>query len=185
MDTKNILFIAGGAFFGLEKIIKERLDKKVIGFDVKLSAKVDETNIFEHVGSQDLLRYGLIPELIGRMPVTCALHELDEAALMAILTQPKNAICKQYERYFELDGVTLKWEPDALQEIARIAITQKTGARGLRSIMEKFMLEIMYEIPDNPTIESCTITSETVKRLEKPEYTKIKKLAAKPAASTK
>ncbi|NLO11403.1 MAG: ATP-dependent Clp protease ATP-binding subunit ClpX [Candidatus Cloacimonetes bacterium] len=185
MDTKNILFIAGGAFFGLEKIIKERLDKKVIGFDVKLSAKVDETNIFEHVGSQDLLRYGLIPELIGRMPVTCALHELDEAALMAILTQPKNAICKQYERYFELDGVTLKWEPDALQEIARIAITQKTGARGLRSIMEKFMLEIMYEIPDNPTIESCTITSETVKSLEKPEYTKIKKLAAKPAASTK
>ncbi|MCB5229419.1 MAG: ATP-dependent Clp protease ATP-binding subunit ClpX [Candidatus Cloacimonetes bacterium] len=185
MDTKNILFIAGGAFFGLEKIIKERLDKKVIGFDVKLSAKVDETNIFENVSSQDLLRYGLIPELIGRMPVTCALHELDEAALMAILTQPKNAICKQYERYFELDGVTLKWEPDALQEIASIAIDQKTGARGLRSIMEKFMLEIMYEIPDNPTIESCTITSDTVKRLAKPEYTKIKKLAAKPAASTK
>ncbi|MBP7195171.1 MAG: ATP-dependent Clp protease ATP-binding subunit ClpX [Candidatus Cloacimonetes bacterium] len=185
MDTKNILFIAGGAFFGLEKIIKERMDKKVIGFDVKLAEKTDETNIFEHVGSSDLLKYGLIPELIGRMPVTCTLHELSEAALMDILTKPKNAICKQYEKYFQLDGVELHWEPEALKEIARIAIKQQTGARGLRSIMEKFMLRIMYEIPDRPSLKTCTITAESVKRLKEPEYTETEALSTRGKTAAK
>ncbi|MGI6198039.1 MAG: ATP-dependent Clp protease ATP-binding subunit ClpX [Candidatus Cloacimonadaceae bacterium] len=170
MDTTNILFIAGGAFFGLEKIIKERMDKKVIGFDVKLSEKLDDTNIFEHANGSDLLKYGLIPELIGRLPVICTLHELSEEALMAILTEPKNAICKQYEKYFELDGVKLNWEQDALAEIAKIAINQKTGARGLRSIMEKFMLKIMYELPDNPQWDSCTITKEAVLQTKPPIF---------------
>ncbi|HPV14664.1 MAG TPA: ATP-dependent Clp protease ATP-binding subunit ClpX [Candidatus Cloacimonadota bacterium] len=170
MDTTNILFIAGGAFFGLEKIIKERMDKKVIGFDVKLSEKLDESNIFEHANGSDLLKYGLIPELIGRLPVICTLHELSEEALMAILTEPKNAICKQYEKYFELDGVELNWEQDALSEIAKIAISQKTGARGLRSIMEKFMLQIMYDLPDNPEWDNCTITKETVLQTQPPIF---------------
>ena len=168
MDTTNILFIAGGAFFGLEKIIKERMDKKVIGFDVKLSEKLDDTNIFEHTNGSDLLKYGLIPELIGRLPVICTLHELSEEALMDILTKPKNAICKQYEKYFELDGVKLNWEEDALAEIAKIAISQKTGARGLRSIMEKFMLQIMYDLPDNPQWDNCTITKEAVLQTKPP-----------------
>jgi len=185
MNTKNILFVAGGAFFGLEKIIKERMDKKVIGFDVKLAEKIDETNIFEHVNSHDLLKYGLIPELIGRLPVSCTLHELSEAALMDILTQPKNAICKQYEKYFELDGVKLIWQTEALKEIARIAIKQQTGARGLRSIMEKFMLKIMYEIPDKPTLESCTITPESVQGLSDPDFTETKSMAARSRAAAK
>lgn len=175
MDTTNILFIAGGAFFGLEKIIKERMDKKVIGFDVKLTEKIDETNIFEHANGSDLLKYGLIPELIGRLPVICTLHELSEAALMDILTKPKNAICKQYEKYFELDGVELLWEPDALSEIAKIAISQKTGARGLRSIMEKFMLKIMFDLPDNPTVETCTITADIVRQTTTPDFITKKK----------
>lgn len=183
MDTKNILFIAGGAFFGMEKIIKERLDKKVIGFDVKLSQKLEDANIFEHVCSQDLLKYGLIPELIGRMPVTCSLHELTEAALVDILTKPKNAICKQYEKYFELDGVALDWEPEALAEIARIAISQKTGARGLRSIMEKFMLDIMYEIPDRPTLKSCTITKDSVHKKSTPLFEEATLLQSKSKAA--
>ncbi|HPH61805.1 MAG TPA: ATP-dependent Clp protease ATP-binding subunit ClpX, partial [Candidatus Syntrophosphaera sp.] len=136
MDTKNILFIAGGAFFGLEKIIKERLDTKAIGFDVKLGRVTEDYNIFDQTVSHDLLKYGLIPELIGRMPVLCTLHELSEEALVDILTQPKNAICSQYKKYFQMDGVDLEFDPDALREIASIAIKQKAGARGLRAIME-------------------------------------------------
>ena len=176
MDTKNILFIAGGAFFGLEKIIKERMDKKAIGFDVKLGDKNDDSNIFESVNSHDLLKYGLIPELIGRMPVICTLHELSESALVDILTKPRNAICKQYEKFFELDGVKLGWTEDALAEIARVAIKQKTGARGLRSIMEKFMLQIMFDIPDRPTLESCTITKEVVLGTKEPTFTHIESI---------
>ena len=183
MDTKNILFIAGGAFFGLEKIIKERMDKKAIGFDVKLGDKTDETNIFENVNSHDLLKYGLIPELIGRMPVICSLHELSESALVDILTQPKNAICKQYEKFFELDGVELTWEKDALAEIARVAIKQKTGARGLRSIMERFMLQIMYDIPDRPTLESCRITKDVVMGISEPAFGHIENINTRKKAA--
>lgn len=171
MDTSNILFIAGGAFFGLEKIIQERMAKKAIGFDVKLGAKLSDVNIFDHVNSSDLLKYGLIPELIGRLPVLCSLHELSEAALVDILTKPRNAICKQYQKYFEMDGVKLDFKEDALREIASIAIKQKTGARGLRAIMEMMMLGIMFDLPDRPDISTCTISSEVVKKQIEPIYT--------------
>jgi len=185
MDTKNILFIAGGAFFGLEKIIKERIDKKAIGFDVKLGTNIDEANIFDQTISQDLLKYGLIPELIGRMPVLCTLHELTEEALVEILVKPKNALCSQYKKYFELDGVELEFGEDALREIARIAINQKTGARGLRSIMEKFMLKIMYNIPDLDNIRSCHITADVVSKGAEPEFVYSSKSSSKRAAITR
>ncbi|HNW24358.1 MAG TPA: ATP-dependent Clp protease ATP-binding subunit ClpX [Candidatus Cloacimonas sp.] len=174
MDTKNILFIAGGAFFGLESIIKERMDKKAIGFDVELGKNRNEANIFDYTVPQDLLKYGLIPELIGRMPVICTLHELSEDALIDILMKPKNAICKQYQKFFEMDGVRLEFSEEALKEIARTAIKQKTGARGLRSIMEKFMLKIMFSIPDRSDINSCTITPEVVSLTDEPKYGYIK-----------
>jgi len=176
MDTKNILFIAGGAFFGLEKIIKERMDKKSIGFDVELGKKQDESTIFDFTTPQDLLKYGLIPELIGRMPVICTLHELSEDALIDILVKPKNAICKQYQKFFEMDGVRLEFSEEALKEIARTAIKQKTCARGLRSIMEKFMLKIMFSIPDRSDVESCIITPEVVTLSQEPKYGYIKPL---------
>ena len=176
MDTKNILFIAGGAFFGLEKIIKERMDKKSIGFDVELGKKQDESTIFDFTTPQDLLKYGLIPELIGRMPVICTLHELSEDALIDILVKPKNAICKQYQKFLEMDGVRLEFSEEALKEIARTAIKQKTGARGLRSIMEKFMLKIMFSIPDRSDIESCIITPEVVTLAQEPKFGYIKPL---------
>lgn len=171
MDTTNILFIAGGAFFGMEKIIQERIAKKSIGFDVKLEEKVSDSNIFELANSADLLKYGLIPELIGRLPIICSLHELSEAALIDILTKPKNAICKQYQKYFDMDGVKLSFKEDALNEIAQIAIKQKTGARGLRAIMEKIMLQIMYTLPDRPEIDTCTITKEVVSNVKEPVFT--------------
>ena len=174
MDTKNILFIAGGAFFGLENIIKERMDKKAIGFDVELGKKRDEANIFDYTIPQDLLKYGLIPELIGRMPVICTLHELNEEALVDILMKPKNAIRRQYQKFFEMDGVRLEFSEAALKEIAKTAIKQKTGARGLRSIMEKFMLKIMFSIPDRSDIESCIITPEVVTLTQEPKYGYIK-----------
>ena len=176
IDTKNILFIAGGAFFGLEKIIKERMDKKAIGFDVELGKKAEDSTIFEHTSPHDLLKYGLIPELIGRMPVICTLHELTEEALIDILVKPKNAICKQYQKFFELDGVSLSFQEEALKEIARIAIKQKTGARGLRSIMEKFMLKIMFDIPDRTDVESCEITPEVVNMSSEPAFGLRKKM---------
>jgi len=171
MDTKNILFIVGGAFFGLEKIIKERLDTKAIGFDVKLGRVTEEYNIFDQTVSSDLLKYGLIPELIGRMPVLCTLHELSEEALVDILTQPKNAICSQYKKYFQMDGVDLEFDHEALREIASIAIKQKAGARGLRAIMEKFMLKIMYDIPDMEKLRGCRISADVVSKGSAPEFT--------------
>jgi len=171
MDTKNILFIVGGAFFGLEKIIKERLDTKAIGFDVKLGRVTEEYNIFDQTVSSDLLKYGLIPELIGRMPVLCTLHELSEEALVDILTQPKNAICSQYKKYFQMDGVDLEFDHEALREIASIAIKQKAGARGLRAIMEKFMLKIMYDIPDMEKLRGCRISADVVSKGSAPAFT--------------
>ncbi len=183
IDTKNILFIAGGAFFGLEKIIKERMDKKAIGFDVELGKKQEEAKIFDQTSSHDLLKYGLIPELIGRMPVICTLHELTEDALIDILVKPRNAICKQYQKFFEMDGVELTFEDEALKEIAKIAIQQKTGARGLRSIMEKFMLKIMYDIPDRKDIEKCVITPDVVKHTGEPEYSFIQPISQQSKAA--
>lgn len=183
VDTKNILFIAGGAFFGLEKIIKERTDKKAIGFDVELGIKLEDTNIFDSTTPHDLLKYGLIPELIGRMPVICTLHELSEEALIDILTEPKNAICKQYQKLFEMDGVDLSFDTEALKEIARVAINQKTGARGLRSIMERFMIKIMYDIPDQGNLQSCKITKGVVDDSEEPVFTFTKPIRSRAKAA--
>ena len=183
MDTRNILFIAGGAFFGLEKIIQERMDKKAIGFDVKLGRVTEDYNIFDQTQSHDLLKYGLIPELIGRLPVLCTLHELSQEALIDILTKPKNAICSQYKKYFELDGVDLSFDSDALQEIAGTAIKQQAGARGLRSIMEKFMLKIMYDIPDMDNVRACRISKDVVAKGALPVYEYLESASGKKKAS--
>jgi len=163
INTKNILFITGGAFFGLEKIIQRRLNKKTIGFDADIVSKKNvNADLFQKAIPDDFVKYGLIPELVGRIPVTTALSELDEAALVEILTKPKNAICRQYQKLFEIEGVKLDLDEDALREIARIALTHKTGARGLRSIMEKFMLKIMYDLPDMPGVRECQITKDVI-----------------------
>lgn len=164
IDTRKILFIAGGAFFGLEKIIKKRLKQKTIGFDVELKQqKYEEDNIFIHALPDDLMKFGLIPELVGRLPIHCSLHELDETALMEILTKPKNAICKQYKKLFEIEGVKLDFSYESLKEIAKVAISRKIGARGLRAIMEKFMIDIMYELPDMDNVKDCLVTDNVVK----------------------
>ena len=184
MDTTNILFIAGGAFFGLEKIIKERMDTKAIGFDVKLGKNTSDHDIFDQTVSEDLLRYGLIPELVGRMPVLCTLHELSEDALVQILTQPKNAICQQYKKFFEMDGVDLTFDDQALKKIAATALKQKAGARGLRAIMEKFMLKIMYDIPDMEKVQACRVTADVVTKGDDPEYTMEKTTGRRKAAGS-
>ncbi|MDP8201223.1 MAG: ATP-dependent Clp protease ATP-binding subunit ClpX [Candidatus Tenebribacter burtonii] len=163
MDTKNILFIAGGAFFGLDKVIQNRLKKKAVGFDADIISQKDiDPDFFSKTIPNDLVKYGLIPELVGRIPVTSSLHELDEEALIAILTKPKNAICKQYSKLFEIENVKLDFGIDALKEIAHMAINQKIGARGLRAIMEKFMLDIMYEIPELNNLKECFISGDVV-----------------------
>lgn len=164
IDTTNILFICGGAFDGIEQIIKRRLGKKVIGFSGD-SEKSDLSSkeILNHVLPEDLLRFGLIPEFIGRLPVLANLEQLDEASLVEILTKPKNALIKQYQKLLELDQVELEFEDSALTEIAKKAIERKTGARGLRSIIEGLMLDIMFELPSREDIQKCIISAETVK----------------------
>ncbi|MEH7399707.1 ATP-dependent protease ATP-binding subunit ClpX [Gottfriedia acidiceleris] len=164
IDTTNILFICGGAFDGIEQIIKRRLGKKVIGFSGD-SEKSDLSSkeILNHVLPEDLLRFGLIPEFIGRLPVLANLEQLDEASLVEILTKPKNALIKQYQKLLELDQVELEFEDNALTEIAKKAIERKTGARGLRSIIEGIMLDIMFELPSREDIQKCIISAETVK----------------------
>lgn len=164
IDTSNILFICGGAFDGLEKIIEKRLSKGGIGFGAdiveKNSKEVDE--LFKQVMPQDLVKYGLIPEFIGRVPVNVSLDLLDQEALVRILTQPKNALVKQYKKLFEYDGVSLEFTEDAIFKIANEALERKTGARGLRAIMEGVMMEYMYELPSNPEITSCVITEDLI-----------------------
>ncbi len=163
LDTKNILFIAGGAFVGLDKIVQNRLKQKSVGFDVELSKKINNNDeLLNKVSPHDLMKYGIIPELIGRIPVHSTLQELDEKALVQILTKPKNAICKQYQKLFEIEDVNLDFSADALKEIASSAIKQKIGARGLRAIMEKFMLDIMYELPDMNNVQECLISKDVV-----------------------
>ena len=163
IDTTNILFICGGAFDGIEPIIKRRLGQKVIGFgaDNKKSDVADK-ELLSKVLPEDLLRFGLIPEFIGRLPVIANLEQLDEAALVEILTKPKNALVKQYQKMLELDGVELEFEEGALIEIAKKAIERKTGARGLRSIIEHIMLDLMFDLPSRDDIQKCIITKETV-----------------------
>ncbi|GIN22698.1 MAG TPA: ATP-dependent protease ATP-binding subunit ClpX [Bacillus bacterium] len=163
VDTTNILFICGGAFDGIEQIIKRRLGQKVIGFgsDNK-PEELEEKGLLSKVLPEDLLQFGLIPEFIGRLPVIASLEQLDEEALVQILTQPKNALVKQYQKMLELDNVELDFEEDALREIAKKAIERKTGARGLRSIIESIMLDIMYDLPSREDIKKCIITKDSV-----------------------
>ncbi|MEW5866678.1 MAG: ATP-dependent Clp protease ATP-binding subunit ClpX [Bacillota bacterium] len=170
IDTTNILFICGGAFDGLEKIIQNRVGKKTLGFGAELRPKIDANigDILRQVMPEDLLKFGLIPEFIGRLPVVVPLDALDEAALVRILTEPRNALSKQYKRMFDLDGVELEITDDALVAIARKAIARNTGARGLRSIMEKIMLDIMYEIPSRSDVKKVVLTPEAVEGTAKP-----------------
>ncbi len=174
IDTTNILFICGGAFDGLEKIIETRMDRKTIGFNSEMSDNRVEadTALFGKVMPQDLVRYGLIPEFIGRVPVTVSLAALDEKALVKILKEPKNALIKQYAKLLELDGVELEFSDDALEEIAKESYERKTGARGLRAIMESVMNDIMYEIPSDDTIKKCLITKEVVNGTAEVEVTR-------------
>jgi ATP-dependent Clp protease ATP-binding subunit ClpX len=164
IDTTNILFICGGAFDGIEQIIKRRLGKKVIGFGAGTTLEDgNEVSLLSKVLPEDLLKFGLIPEFIGRLPVIANLEQLDESALVEILTKPKNALIKQYQKLLELDDVELEFEEGALLEISKRAIERKTGARGLRSIIEGIMLDVMYDLPSREDIEKCIITFETVK----------------------
>ena len=171
IDTSNILFICGGAFEGLENIIKDRTGEKSIGFGTNLqeNKKEDENEILKQLLPQDLLKFGLIPEFVGRLPIIATLKELDKQALLDIITKPKNSLVKQYKKLFEIDHVDLEFEDDALDAIVDKAIERKTGARGLRSILEEIMRDIMFEIPSNPKIEKCIITKDTIKKGGKPE----------------
>ena len=173
IDTSNILFICGGAFEGLEKIIKERMGKNTIGFGsaIQSEKEVSRYEVLEELLPQDLLKFGLIPEFIGRLPIISTLKELDREALIRIAVEPKNALIKQYQKLFELDNVELEFEKEALEVIVDKAIERETGARGLRSIIEDIMRDIMFETPSNPNIEKCIITKETVLGLEGPKLT--------------
>ncbi|MBG9453458.1 MULTISPECIES: ATP-dependent protease ATP-binding subunit ClpX [Lysinibacillus] len=170
IDTTNILFIVGGAFDGIESIIKRRQGEKVIGFGSDPNKiDVDEGSIMAKLIPEDLLKFGLIPEFIGRLPVLASLEQLNEAALVQILTEPKNALAKQYQKMLELDGVELEFDEGALSEIAKEAIERKTGARGLRSIIESTMLDVMYELPSREDVKKCIITAKTITDKEKPK----------------
>ena len=171
IDTTNILFICGGAFDGLGKIIERRLDKGSIGFNSQIIEKTDksEDELFKQVMPEDLTKFGLIPEFIGRVPVTVSLDFLDEKALERILTEPKNALIKQYKKLFELDGVELKFTDEAINTIAKKAVERKTGARGLRDILENAVMDIMYETPSDETIKECIVNEDVINGLADPE----------------
>lgn len=170
IDTTNILFICGGAFDGIEKIVEKRTGNKVLGFGSELVSveKSDADKIYSKVIPQDLVKYGLIPELVGRLPVITTLNNLNRDALIQILSEPKNALLKQYAALFQMDGVTLEFQPDALEAIADLTLEKNTGARGLRAIMEKTLLPIMYEIPSNTTVSKVIVTKGCVLNGEKP-----------------
>jgi ATP-dependent Clp protease ATP-binding subunit ClpX len=162
VDTTNVLFIVAGAFAGLEEIISQRAGKKGIGFGAPLHSKNDDVNLFGEVLPEDLHKFGLIPEFIGRLPVVTTVTQLDQVALMDILTQPKNALVRQYQRMFEIDGVDLEFEPDALEAIADLAVLRKTGARGLRAIMEEVLGPIMFEVPSTEDVARVIVTKKSV-----------------------
>ena len=172
IDTTNILFICGGAFAGIENIIQKRTGKKNMGFgaDIQSNIKKDIGETLKDILPEDLLKFGLIPEFIGRVPVIVTLDQLTEEAMISILTQPKNALVKQYKRLFEMDNVQLDFEPDALTEVAKLTIKRNTGARGLRAILEDVMLPVMYETPSRSDIEKVIITLNSVRKLEPPKY---------------
>ena len=170
LDTTNILFICGGAFDGLEKIIENRTGKKTMGFGAEVKSRIEKPlgEIFRQIMPEDLLKYGLIPEFVGRLPIVVALDALDENALVQILTEPKNALVKQFQKLFELDGLELFFEPDALNAISKQAIARNTGARGLRAIIEKLMMNLMYEMPSRSDIKRCVITKNMIEANEEP-----------------
>ena len=169
IDTTNILFICGGAFDGINKIIEKRIGSKAMGFGANVDAeKYDEENLLHQVVQHDLVKYGLIPELIGRIPVVTVLDNLDRDALIKIMTEPKNSIVKQYTRLFELDDVSLEFKKDALEAIADITLERKTGARGLRSVLEGVLNNLMFTIPSDSTVEKVIITEDTVRSSAEP-----------------
>ena len=169
-DTTNVLFICGGAFDGLDKVIQRRIGEKTIGFNSNVEgSKVDESDLLKNIQPEDLLKYGLIPEFIGRLPVLVTLNELSKDALVRIITEPKNALIKQYRKLFAMDDVELEVTDDAVEAIAEQALERKTGARGLRGIMEKIMNNIMYELPSRDDVNKCIITRETVEAEKDPE----------------
>jgi ATP-dependent Clp protease ATP-binding subunit ClpX len=171
VDTTKILFICGGAFQGLEEIIERRIGRKVVGFEAKRGPdyKKHVSEILSHVQPEDLVKYGLIPELVGRLPIVSLLQDLDEKALIDILLEPKNALIKQYKKLFEMENVELEFTTRALQLIAKLAVKRKTGARGLRAILEDVMLDIMFDIPSSPEIKRVVINEKTIKNRNKPE----------------
>lgn len=171
INTKNILFVLGGAFDGIEPIIASRINKSTMGFISDDNSKaIDDKKLLEKIQPEDLLRFGLIPELIGRIPIIAPLHSLDEAALLKILSEPKNAIIKQYKKLFMMEGVELEFDDKALKELIRLAIERKTGARALRSIVENTLLDIMYDLPNMENVDKCLITRDTVLKGKKPIY---------------
>lgn len=189
IDTTNILFICGGAFDGIDKIIENRIGKKSMGFGAKIESpkEKDVGNILKNILPQDLLKYGLIPEFVGRLPIIVTLHSLDKQALIQILTEPKNALVKQYQKLFEMDDVILEFDNEALESIAEKAIERNTGARGLRAILEEIMLDVMYDIPSLTNVEKCHISKDTVTKGELPEliYNENKKSIKKPIKKTR
>jgi ATP-dependent Clp protease ATP-binding subunit ClpX len=169
IDTTNILFICGGAFVGLDKVIERRVGKKTLGFrtDTKAAPGAKRAANLSEVQPQDLIKYGLIPEFVGRLPVVATLHDLDKPALMEILTQPKNAITRQYQRLFDYESVKLRFADDAVEAIADLAISRRIGARGLRMIIEDLMLDLMYNLPSMKKVKECVVTREVVLDREK------------------
>lgn len=172
IDTTNILFICGGAFEGLDKIIEARIGEKSMGFGAKIEEKkeIDYAKIFSHVLPNDIIKYGLIPELVGRLPIITTLGQLDRDAFIDILTKPKNSLIKQYKKLLKMDNVDLDFDKEAIKQIVDLAMERKTGARGLRAILEDIMMPAMYELPSNKKIKKCIITKETVLKKSKPTY---------------
>jgi ATP-dependent Clp protease ATP-binding subunit ClpX len=170
VDTTNVLFICGGAFVGVDKLVEGRVGKTGIGFGAEIKSREDRRvgDLLALIQPEDLLKYGLIPEFVGRLPVVATLHDLDEPALVRILREPKNAILKQYQKYFELEKVRLKFTDDAVAAIAREAMKRGTGARGLRAVLEEVMLEVMYELPSLPALKECIITREVILNKDRP-----------------
>ena len=188
IDTTNILFICGGAFSGVDKIIEKRIGHKILGFGADVQSNVDKDvgEVLKHILPEDLLKFGLIPEFVGRMPIIVTLENLDEDALVRILTEPKNALTRQYQRLFEMDGVELTFDEDAIRAVAKKAIERKTGARGLRAILEDVMLDIMFDIPSREDVASCHITADVIEKVCPPllaEGTGEKRALKKPKQS--
>jgi ATP-dependent Clp protease ATP-binding subunit ClpX len=172
LNTKNILFVVGGAFDGIDKIIAKRLNENRMGFSSDLKTKTKEDDLISHIQPEDLLKFGLIPELIGRLPVAAPLHQLTEEAMRNILTEPKNAIIKQYKKLFLMEGIELEFDPFALDIIVKKAMDRKTGARALRSIVEDFMIDIMYDLPNKKDVDKCIITKDAVEKNSEPIFIK-------------